>query len=116
MRPALVLRLATGSRDTLTINCANQGLANQNLLPIFNQIPAPTPIDTIDLSNNTLNKIPAQILVQYTRLANVLMASNYITSLAPYDLNLTANAVIIDLSNNLITDIASNSLPSTIDI
>ena len=102
------------SATSLTITCANQSLSDSAISPIFDQFPATTPVDTINLSNNTLTKVPVAQLKKYTQLANVLMSNNNIAALAANDFNLTANASRIDLSANSITSIEPNALPSNL--
>ena len=80
---------------------------------IMMNIPPTTPVDTLDLSDNLLTKIPDN-LHHYSTLISVSLANNAITSVAKDSLTLSGAVTSIDLSNNLITTIAPKSLPGTL--
>ena len=99
------------STTALTISCANQTLNDTTMETVFSKIPVTAPIDTVDLSNNSLTFIP-NYLTTYPELANVILATNNITSIGSNDLQLVGNVTLIDISSNQITSIADNSFPS----
>ena len=77
---------------------------------IVKNLPATTPVVQLNLRNNTLTKIPAN-LPQYTQLKNLIVSQNDITSVKANEVALTANVTNLDLSYNQISKIAAGSLP-----
>ena len=69
-------------------------------------------VDTINLNANKLIKVPATLLQKYPNVTSLSIASNQITAISANDFNLTANFVLIDLSNNNISSVASGAFPS----
>lgn len=98
------------SATTLTVSCRNQTAGDEKMAKVISNIPASTLVDWMDLSGNLLSRVPAN-LTQYTTLISLSLASNAITSIASSDLTLPGNVTVLDVSNNLISNIATNSLP-----
>jgi len=98
------------STETLTINCANYGIGDSKMETIVNNISATTPVAVLDLGNNTLTRIPAN-LPQYKQLQTFIVSKNQITSIGANQLTLPADVALLDLSSNQITKIETNSLP-----
>ena len=114
--PCICVPTSTNSLNTtLTITCADQGIADSDMTTIVGNIPATTPLDILIMSNNTLTKIPDS-LPQYTQLTTLSVASNAITSVATGQVALTANVVLLDFSSNQISSIAAGSLPGEFSI
>ena len=81
----------SGSNTTSTITCASQSLDDGRMAAVIAKIDSTTPLDTFNLNNNKLMKIPDK-LAQYNQLASVKLANNSITSIGSNDLStLTAN-------------------------
>jgi Leucine-rich repeat (LRR) protein len=80
---------------------------------IVNNIPATTPVAVLNLGNNTLTRIPAN-LPQYKQLQTLIISKNQITSVGANQLTLPANVTLLDLSSNQITKIETNSFPGKI--
>jgi Leucine-rich repeat (LRR) protein len=77
---------------------------------IVENIPATTPVDTMDLSGNKMTQIPTG-LAQYKTLANLNISSNLIEAVNEGELSLNGPVVKLDISFNGITKISTNSLP-----
>ena len=77
---------------------------------IVSNMPATTPVAILNLQNNALTKIPAN-LPQYTQLKNLIVSQNDITSVKANEVALTANVTNLDLSYNQISKIEAGSLP-----
>lgn len=77
---------------------------------IVDNIPATTPVDTMDLSWNKLTQIPTG-LPQYKTLAILNISSNLIEAVNEGELSLNGSVVKLDISFNVITKISPNSLP-----
>lgn len=86
----LVLKLNKCSLKTVD---GWQGLSNQNILD-------PKLVCFIDLSNNNLKQLPANMLKGFTNLKKLNLANNELESLEPQFLIDCVNIIIIDLSNN----------------
>lgn len=95
--------------NTVTINCKDQNLGDSAVETLVGKITWAA-IDTIDLSGNLLTKVPTN-LAQLTSVTSLSLASNGITSIGSFDLELQATIVSLDLSNNLISSIAVFGLP-----
>jgi Leucine-rich repeat (LRR) protein len=98
------------SNSSLTIDCSNQGLEDNAMNAIVDNIPATTPVDTMDLSWNKLTQIPTG-LPQYKTLAILNISSNLIEAVNEGELSLNGSVVKLDISFNVITKISPNSLP-----
>ena len=101
---------SVGGNTVLTISCADQGMDKTAIGTVIANTPATTPVDSLDLCGNQLTSLPTG-LRQYATLVRVTVANNSITSIRSIDLSLTGNALLIDLSHNPISDIATGSLP-----
>ena len=77
---------------------------------IIKNIPATTPVAVLNLGNNTLTKLPAN-LPQYTQLQTLIASSNGITAVNENEAALTADVTNLDFSNNQISLIALAALP-----
>ena len=73
-------------------------------------IPATTPVAILNLHNNSLTHVPAN-LPQFTQLQTLIVASNKITAVNANDVTLVANVTFLDFSNNQISVIEAGSLP-----
>ena len=77
---------------------------------IVNNIPATTPVDTMDLSSNQFTQIPKG-LTQFAQLANLNVSFNAIAAVNSGDLSLKGTVTNLDMSSNAIATIADSSLP-----
>ena len=102
--------LTTDSTTTVTIDCKDQNLDDSAVETLVNKI-AWAPIDTLNLSGNTMTKVPVNLVQQFINVTTLSLASNGITSIESGELNLEATIVSLDVSNNLISTIASDALP-----
>ena len=110
--PCICGAVSDGS-STLGIDCANKGLGDADMETIVKNIPATTPLSALNLQNNSLTRIPAN-LPQFTQLKNFIVSQNNISAVNENDVTLTANVTNLDLSSNKITKIAAKSLPGEI--
>ena len=101
---------ASDGSSTLGIDCANKGLDDSAMEAIVKNIPATTPVSVLNLGNNTLTRIPANLL-QYTQLQTLIVSKNKITALGANQVALVADVTNLDFSNNQITKIEAKSLP-----
>jgi Leucine-rich repeat (LRR) protein len=81
----------------------------QKIQPAFS-----SSIAQMTLKGNQLTKVPSG-MTGFTRLTNLDLSSNAITSVATGELALPANVIMIDLHNNSITTVAPGAFPSTIN-
>ena len=77
---------------------------------IVNNIPATTPLSVLNLGNNSLTHIPAN-LPQFTQLKSLIVSKNNISALDANQVALVADVTFLDFSANQITKIEASSLP-----
>lgn len=104
---------STGTTHTLTLVCANQNKTDADLVNHVSLFPILAPEDTMDLSGNALSRVPNRLASYFPQLAHLNMANNSITAIQTGDLN-GGNSIsqLLDFSNNKISIIQANALPS----
>jgi Leucine-rich repeat (LRR) protein len=86
-------------------------LTDKQVKNAIDSLPSTTPVDTFYLQGNALTFIPSG-LTQFTQLTTIDLSGNQITAINTAELTLSAAVISLDLSSNLIAQIASGSLPS----
>ena len=100
------------SETTITIDCTDKSLDDVAMARIVNKIQTWSPVDTMLLNGNRLKVVPPGLPL-ITRLVDLNLASNQITSVGSTELQLPAKVTTINLSSNNITALADNCFPGS---